>query len=252
MRNIDITVAVTAHSETVVAGPPMRSAEMAIQAAEAAGFRVERLIGLDSPSDNCRAFFSQPAYKDWKAVELNVRDLGLARNRLTEIATGRWIAFLDADDMFSENWLTLAARRLAEAEQAGQKVIAHPELNCFFDGVEFVLIKPAQDDPLFTPYYFYFGNYWDSLCMAPRAAVLETPYTARDRAGGFGYEDWQWNIDTMGSGWKHDTIRDTIIFKRRREASLVVEIGQLRAVVHGREIMAIDRMKSFSSSTHRA
>ena len=56
MTRIDITVAVTAHSESVVAGPTMRSAETAIRAAEAEGFRVERLIGLDAPSDGFRSF----------------------------------------------------------------------------------------------------------------------------------------------------------------------------------------------------
>ena len=32
-------------------------------------------------------------------------DLGRVRNALVPRATGRYIAFLDADDLFSENWL---------------------------------------------------------------------------------------------------------------------------------------------------
>ena len=242
MSEFDITVAVTAHSETVVAGPTMRSAGAAIGAAEATGLRVEKLIGLDSPTNGCRAFFSQAAFHTWKRVDIEVRDLGLARNQLAKIATGRLIAFLDADDLFSENWLYRGAQRLVEAERNRQRIIAHPEINFFFDGAEFILVKPAQDDPLFTPYYFYFGNYWDSLCMAPRSAVLDTPYLPRDRVSGFAYEDWQWNIETMANGWGHVSVDDTIVFKRRRDASLVVEISQLRAVVRDHESMRIDRM----------
>ncbi len=46
MPNVDISVIVTAHNETVVAGPTVLSAEAACRAAEAGGFSVERLIVL--------------------------------------------------------------------------------------------------------------------------------------------------------------------------------------------------------------
>jgi len=249
MTAVDLTVAVTAHSETLIAGPTMRSAEAAICVAEAAGLRVERLIGLDAPSADCRAFFTQPAFAAWNIAELKVRDLGLARNELVEIATGRWIAFLDADDLFSENWLVGAAQRLAQAEEAGDKVIVHPEINWIFDTAQFVLVKPAQDDPIFTPYYFYFGNYYDSLCMAQRATIREAPYGPRDVKNGFGYEDWQWNIETMGAGWRHVIAKDTIVFKRRRETSLVVELDQLGSLIPTLEPMAIDRINDLGRNT---
>ena len=249
MTAIDITVAVTAHSETLIAGPTMRSAEAAINVAEAAGFRVERLIGLDAPSADCRAFFTQPAFAPWNIAELKVRDLGLARNELVEIAAGRWIAFLDADDLFSENWLVGAAQRLAQAERAGDKVVVHPELNWFFDAAQLAYIKIAQDDPLFIPYYFYFGNYYDSLCMAQRATIREAPYGPRDVKNGFGYEDWQWNIETMAAGWRHVIAKDTIVFKRRRDTSLVVELDQLGSLIRPLEPMAIDRIKDLGRNT---
>jgi hypothetical protein len=242
MSAFDITLAVTAQSETVVAGPTMRSAEFAIRAAEAEGFRVERLIGLDAPSDDCRAFFSQPRFGEWKTVELEMRELGRTRNALAELAAGRWIAFLDADDLFSENWLAAAARRLVQAEQEGGRAIVHPELNWFFDGAAHTLCKTEQDDPLFAPQYFYFSNYYDSLCMAPRSAVLEIPYTTRDLNDGFGYQDWQWNIETMAAGWRHVVARDTVIFKRRRDDSLVVQNHHRQAMIRAVEPMAIDRV----------
>lgn len=240
MTDFDITVAVTAHSEGIVAGPTMRSAEAAISAAELAGFRVERLIGLDAVTDDCRAFFTQPAFAAWNKIELDVRDLGRARNVLAGAAAGRWIAWLDADDLFSENWLTEGGKLLARAERQGEEVIVHPEINWIFDNSPSVYTKPNQSDQNFNPYYFYFANYYDSMCYAPKNSFLEIPYTHYDFATGFAFEDWPWNIETMESGWRHVIAKDTAIFKRRRDSSLVTASGQRRTIIWQVEPMAID------------
>ena len=246
-HSFDITVAVTAHSETVIAGPTMRSAEAAIQAAEAEGFSVERLIGFDRPSDACRRYFTQPAFAGWRVHEFDFGDQGQTRNALTREATGRWIAFLDADDLFSENWLALAGRQLASAESMEEKVIVHPELNWGFDVSPFLLVKTAQDDPLFTPYYFCCSNYYDALSMAPREAYLNVPFSIRRIPDGFAYEDWQWNIETMASGWKHVVARDTIIFKRRREMSQTIETSRRKSLFQDIDCMAVDRVMDLAN-----
>lgn len=247
MGGIDLTVAVTAHSETLVAGPAMASASAAIRAAEAEGLRVERLIALDLPSENCRAFFTQPDFGTWKIAEFETTDLGLLKNAVAEIATGRWITFLDADDLFSENWLTLGAERLAQADDAQDGVIVHPELNWHFDEFASVLAALEQDDPLFAPGFFYFANYYDAVSMAPRALHLQVPFAPDDKAGGLSGRDWQWNIETMAGGWRHVTARDTIVFKRRREASLDARSGESQAVVRQVEPVAIDRISALRS-----
>lgn len=236
----DITAILTAHSETVLAGPSMQSADAAIAAAEAAGFTVERLIGLDNATDACRAFFEQDAFAAWRRVEMAFKDQGKARNALAREAAGRWIAFLDADDLWSENWLAEAARHLAEAGEA--KVIVHPELNWIFEKQASILAKTPQDDPLMLPHYLYFANYYDALAMAPRAAHVDHPYADRDLGAGFALEDLQWNIETMAAGWRHVVATDTIIFKRRREMSQNIRASQRAAVIRDLEVMRIDRV----------
>ncbi|MBN1637153.1 MAG: glycosyltransferase family 2 protein [Deltaproteobacteria bacterium] len=242
MSSFDITVIVTAHDETVVSGPTMRSAESAIIAAEARGFGVERLIAMDGPTAECRDYFSQTKFYKWKMIEYDFCDPYRTRNASVEAARGRWIAFLDADDLFSENWLMLGGERMAQAEKDGEKAIVHPEINWIFDGAHSVSVKPEQEEEYFTPYYFYFANYYAMLCMAPRRAVLEIPYGFRDLESGFGYQDWQWNIETMAAGWRHVVARDTIIFVRRRDMSISVENRQRKTVIRSLEPMAIDRV----------
>lgn len=240
MTSADLSVVMTAHDETVVSGPTMASAEAAVAAAERAGLTVERVVALDCPTPACHAYFHQPDFAAWRKEVVDLGDVGATRNRMAETVGGEFLAFLDSDDLFSENWLADGCARLREAADRGERAIAHPELNWLFDAAASVFVKPEQTDPLFSPYYFYGSNYYDSLCLAPRAAHLDVPYVRRALDEGFSFQDWQFNIESMARGWRHVVVRDTIIFKRRRDASLVTESVGRKAIVRSLEPMAID------------
>ena len=47
---------------------------------------------------------------------MNERDLGRVRNALVPEVEGEFIAFLDADDLFSENWLAKGLATVKEGE----------------------------------------------------------------------------------------------------------------------------------------
>jgi hypothetical protein len=239
----DVTLVVTAHDETAVCGPTMRAADLAVAAARARGYRVQTVIGLDDPTEATAAYFHQPHFDHWERRVLAERDLGRVRNALVPEVEGRFIAFLDADDLFSENWLAEGVAALAEAAERGERVIAHPELNVVFDGQRVVALNVDQASPLFTPHYLYVRHYYDSLCLAPREAHLEIPYVSRDVPNGLSYQDFQWTIETLAAGWQHRVVRDTIIFKRRRDFSLVTESTGRKSVVRALPAMAIDRVR---------
>ncbi|HEX7738964.1 MAG TPA: glycosyltransferase family A protein [Marmoricola sp.] len=242
----DLSVVLTAHSETAVCGPTVRSADDAIAAARAEGITVEAIVALDRATEATTAYFRQDRFDHWDRRVYDEGDLGRVRNAALPETSGRFIAFLDADDLFSENWLVEGVRRLRRAEDAGERVIAHPELNVQFDGAQVVLRNIAQRSPLFTPYFAYVRNYYDALAMAPREAHLEVPYGANDLSDGVGFEDWQFGLETMGAGWEHVIVPDTIIFKRRRDFSLVVESSSRKTVVRQLPAMAIDRVRDLN------
>jgi Glycosyl transferase family 2 len=244
----DLTVIVTAHDETSVCGPTMRAADLAIEAARERGFTVQSIIGLDAATDATSRYFHQPRFDHWERVVLNERDLGRARNALVPQCHGRNIAFLDADDLFSENWLAEGVAALDAAAERGQRAIAHPELNVIFDGTKTIYLNIDQSSPLFTPEYLYFRHYYDSLCMAPREAHLQIPYVTRDVPNGLSYQDFQFTIESLGAGWRHVVVSDTIIFKRRRDVSLVTESNIRKSLVRSLPAMAIDRIRDLGAA----
>ncbi|HET8605213.1 MAG TPA: glycosyltransferase family A protein [Marmoricola sp.] len=252
MTTTDLTLVVTAHDETAVCGPTMVAADLAVEEAVRQGHTVQRVIALDAATEETHAYFHQPRFDHWERWVMQEGDLGRVRNALLPRTEGRYIAFLDADDLFSENWLAEGITRLKLAEESGEKAIAHPELNVIFDGTRSVLRNVDQDSTLFTPHLFYVRNYYDSLCMAPREAHLEVPYVHRDIPNGLSYQDWQFSIETMSRGWRHVVVPDTLIFKRRRDFSLVVESKTRRSIVRVLPEMMIDRVRSLGATGTRA
>lgn len=242
----DLTVVVTAHDETVVSGPTMRAADLAVATARDAGVSVQPVIALDRATPETSAYFQQDRFAHWERRVFDEGDLGRVRNAIVPDTAGRFIAFLDADDLFSENWLFEGVAALRAAEEAGDRAIVHPELNIVFDGTRAVLVNIPQDSPLFTPYYLYVRHYYDSLCLAPRDAHLEIPYVSRDVPNGLSFQDFQFTIETMAAGWRHDVARDTVIFKRRRDFSLVTESNSRKSVVRSLPAMAIDRVRGLA------
>lgn len=239
---VHLSVIVTAHNETLVCGPTMASADAAIACAQDAGFIVERIIALDNATPATTEWFHQSRFDHWTRITFTEGDLGRVRNTVVPLSKGKYIAFLDSDDLFSQTWLREGMRKLQDADDADEKVIVHPELNWLFDGAHAVFLKPDQTDPLFSPYHFYSMNYYDSLCMTPRAAHLEFPYVHRDIPGGLSFQDWHFSIETMAGGWTHVAAQNTIIFKRRRDDSLVTESRARRAIVRQIDAMAVDKI----------
>jgi hypothetical protein len=251
MTPTDLTLMVTVHSETLVCGPTMESADRAVAAARQAGHTVQTIIALDNATQATADYFRQPGFDHWEHWETHEGDPGNVRNALVPQTDGRYIAFLDADDLFSENWLSDGISALKAVDERGERVIAHPELNVIFDGGTQVNHNVPQDSLLFTPHFLYVRNCYDTLCLAPRDAHLTVPYGGRDIANGLSREDWQFAVETMTRGWRHVVVPDTIIFKRRRDSSMMVESTGRGAVLRSLPEMAIDRICDLASSGSR-
>ena len=246
MTATDLTLVVTAHSETLVAGPTMESADRAVAAAREAGYTVQTVIALDRATDATTEYFNQTDFDHWERWVMDEGDLGRVRNAIAPRTDGRYIAYLDADDLFSENWLSKGLTVLEDARGRGEKAIAHPEVIITFDADVGLHQNVEQTSPLFTPYFLYVRNAYDSLCITPREAHLEVPYVHRDIPNGLSWQDWQFAIETISRGWRRVLAPDTIIFKRRRDFSLMVESTGRKALLRSLPEMAIDRIRDLT------
>ena len=227
-RTPDITAIITAHREGMLAALSLHSLHRAVLEARAGGAEVQTIAVLDRPDAATTAVFRDRAGIIDSVHVVDFGDQGLARNHAVELAAGEFVAFLDGDDLWSENWLHDA---LAFTRGQSTAVISHPEFNWFFDGSNNIFIHTDQDSEDYSLDFLRFYNYWDALCFAPRRAHLENPYCRRDIKGGFAFEDWHWNCETIAAGYTHKVVPDTIHFKRRRAGSQTIEASATRSLM---------------------
>lgn len=239
-----ISAIVTLHDEHLRAGPTLRSAEIAVARAEAAGLSVERLIGLDRPTAETAAYALAFAGDAWRVTEVDCGDQGAARNAYAAASKGDWIAFLDGDDLWSENWLTEAFKTTKSGE--GDAII-HPEVNWFFGNASAIHVNVGQDDPLFDPRFYLYRSHYDALSFAPRAAHLDIPFAARDLERGYAFEDMQWAVETMLAGYRHMVAPDTIIFKRRRDGSQNAKAGARGVAIRDLPELRLENVDALTS-----
>lgn len=214
---VDITAILVAHAEGPMAGLSFRSLLDAVEAARAADLAVEVLVVLDNPDDLTVEAFSEAAGHGARVLETSYGDHGLVRNHVASEAAGDYMAFLDGDDLWSENWL-VEAHRLCQTDPG--RIIAHPEVNWFFGQASYRYFLPDQTDPEFNALGFIrFANPWDAMCLAPTAAYRDHPHSKRSLDEGFAYDDWHFNMETLAAGLVHRVARGTLVFKRRRSGS---------------------------------
>lgn len=211
-----ISVAITAHREGLLAGLSVQSALACIREAEKASLRCEIIVILDrADALTKRTIRSALAEIDACIIEVNLGDPALARNRAVDQSRGKYITFLDADDLWSVNWLVFSWQMLED--QPG--TIAHSYCNVVFGDKSAVWWHVDSQSDDFDPDYLSWANYWDAMSFAPVDCHREHPYRPNKLQLGFGHEDWFWNHQTLMAHYSHRPVKGTIHFKRARAGS---------------------------------
>jgi hypothetical protein len=215
VREPDLSAILIAHAEGTMVGVSFRSMLAAARVAADGGLAVEMLVLLDRPDEGTGEMLTEADFHGARPVEVDYGDQGLVRNQAVGESKGRFIAFLDGDDLWTENWL-LAAHEVCAADP---RTIAHPYADWVFGESRALWLPPDQTDPEFEPATLRVTNAWDALCVAPREAYLDHPFRPRDLSLGYAFEDWLWNLETIENGYVHRVVPDTIHFKRSRAGS---------------------------------
>jgi hypothetical protein len=227
----DITVTVNFHREGELVGPALASLSDLVNFARAGGVSVETQAVLDCADEVTSHHVALRGSWIDKVEEVSFGDLGLSRNAGVRLANGRFLGFLDGDDLWGEHWLR-AAFTAATTSPASPNVIWHPEHLLIFSESDFD--KPTEasyqsfhsvmhssDTPDFDPLLLVFHNLWSANAFASREIHVRFPYRAADRNRGFGIEDWSWNMETLGAGLHHNVVPGTVhLIRKKRSASL--------------------------------
>ncbi|MGQ7794081.1 glycosyltransferase [Faunimonas sp. B44] len=214
----DVAIVLNAHREGAICGPSVRSFRAAAARARAEGLSVQEIAILDRPDLPTRTMLEPLAGDGVDVLTVDLGNLPMARNAGVAASAGDFVAFLDADDLWGENWLVDAYRFCSSA---GRATVAHPELNVVFGAEQYLRWHVDSEGPDFDARYLRVANYWTSLAFAHRTVFERYPWAPISIEDGYGYEDWHWNCVTLEAGISHRPVPGTVHFIRRRRRSLL-------------------------------
>lgn len=174
----------------------LRSLARNADTARLAGLKVELIAILDKPDPLTLEVFQNFANlrTDIRVEVVDMGDLGFARNKAAALASGKWISFLDADDIWADRWLVEA---FTAAENDPRQVVWHPEVNVYFGARAHLFLHGDMDEPQFNISTLAYTNLWTALAFVSAEFLRKTPYAGTNLKQNIGYEDWSWNIEVV-------------------------------------------------------
>jgi glycosyltransferase involved in cell wall biosynthesis len=212
-RNPDITAILTAHREGWMVYPAIASMLQAIEHAEHKGLSVEMLVVLDRPDAVTEDFVKNNCPATTRLEYIDKGDPAISRNHAVSQARGKYLSFLDGDDLWCKCWLLSAFN---ESRKYATQTIWHPEADIGFGNENFLVFRRNMNDPEFNLQFLNIGNCWSAHSFALRDIYQQFPYLFNEVESGFGHEDWQWNCETINSGILHMVVPGTTHFLRRK------------------------------------
>ena len=245
-----LSVVITAHAEGILLHKTLASVRRAVVLLEAKSVPYEIIIHADNPTVPTEEYLK--VHKDELPGMVYVNhfgDLGSSRNFAVKKARGKYVTFIDADDIMSKEWL-LRGVEFLEAHPYGE-YIAHPETTVEFGGSHSYIIKHGEIDQATDTLLSVYANRWNSIIMTPRTLLLEEPYTPN--SPGFGYEDWHLNCRLILRGIHNRLIPETAIFVRRKASnSEWLRQIQDRALLRANPLFAFKHIRGLPFTKNKA
>lgn len=241
---IDLSIVITAHNEGLIAHKTLLSISRATKSIP--NLTYEIIVSVDSGDETTSAYFKECASKipELKVLEVNFKGLSESRNNAAQHAKGSYIAFVDADDLVSSNWLQEGYRIAKDT-----KGIVHPEYSITFGDDNLIWKKQDSSQDINDTLCMIDNNLWDSPLLALRSIILSHPYTPN--GNGYGYEDRHFNSETLAAGIPHYVAPHTILFVRRKQSgSMLVQSINNRVTLAPTRLLSYDNLSSINLSPY--
>ncbi|WP_267423516.1 glycosyltransferase family A protein [Methylobacterium sp. GC_Met_2] len=227
---IDVSVIINLHHEGRLCQGTLESVIEAARLGENLSISTEILCIIDN--GNRATLDAVDRYKDIVRIhECAFRDLSKARNFGVSVCKGKFITFIDGDDLWGNQWIARCLQ-LAHSRQ-NSKLIIHPQMNVFFGNhtPPSLWIHPNVLTNEIDLADIFVANKWTALSFAAREIYEAFPYVPNEIDQGFGYEDWLWNIQTLLEGFEHMSCPKTCHFIRRKgEGSLLAATNARQSI----------------------
>lgn len=243
VKNVDLSVGITTHDEGYLVHKTLRYVFEGLSRLEEQGYTYEILINVDNGDETTKNYLKQyEKDKRFTILYTKFKDLGLSRNNVVSHAKGKYLGFIDGDDMASPSWFLDAVKYLENSKD--KNLVLHPSA---------VLIFGTDINPVYCPVNSSFSkaedatillgsNRWTSLVLAPRDVFVKTPYMIT--ANGFGYEDYFFNSEVIAKGARHIAVPNTVMFYRRKRESLLSRSDANHVVQPYSDLFSIDFFRS--------
>ena len=160
-----VSLIITAHNEGKLVVNALNSILQNLRQVDIPEYEI--LIGLDDPDQVTKSVVNHNDFaSNFITIHnFNFKDVGLVRQNLLNLSKFEYISFLDADDIWGDNWLHEVKKFYANYPKA----VLHPELTIFFDEkIKYVRKNPDSTSRKFKKEILLFENVWTSSFITPR------------------------------------------------------------------------------------
>ena len=171
----DVSVIVNLHREGRICEATFESVLAAARLAKDHGISLEIISIIDNgDADTLDAVGRYDKFI--KIHECRLGDLSQARNFGVSVSSGRFVTFIDGDDLWGTEWLVRCLDTISK--YSNEKVIIHPQLNLYFGKntksnfwvhADMIADKTDLVD-------IFISNRWTALCFAGREVFENFPY----------------------------------------------------------------------------
>jgi glycosyltransferase involved in cell wall biosynthesis len=243
--SVDLSIIITAHNEGILIHKTIASVRRAVTKLEGR-FTYEIILHIDKPNQATSEYVKihkNTSLKDVRIYDNNFGDLGLSRNFAVTKAYGKFVSFIDADDLMSQNWLIDAYDFLSKHEYG--KYVAHTAMTVEFGDVNSIIQKYGEINKTTDTLLNVYSARWNSVIIAPRTVLLKYPYPTNNP--GYGYEDWFLSCSFIQNNIHNTLIPETVIFVRRKVAgSEWARQKNSRSVLHAHPLLSFKNFRELN------